>query len=198
MHWKDEKGYSLLEALTTLVFSGFLMLSLSDFLVFQSNFWISQNLIAATQQQVGNAMKILTNDIQAIGFNNSGADLTLARSSSFAFKFDRDGNGSSDTITYNRDTSMKENPKLIRERQTTTVVGKKSTQVSSEQTLAEHVTLLTFRYFDHQGTEFTDLPLNGSDRAQVKLIKVELSTQIILPSGLKKEFLLESSIRLRN
>ncbi|MBI4641555.1 MAG: hypothetical protein HY731_12725 [Candidatus Tectomicrobia bacterium] len=196
MQWKNEKGYSLLEALVTLVFSGFFMVAVSNFLVSQSKFWISQNLITQTQQTLRTAMKILTADIQEIGLNTLGTSVVSADLASFAFKSDRNGDGIAETITYSLDTTTIGNPKLIRDSQTTTTVNKKPTTTTKTQTVAEHITLLGFRYFDSQGGELGD-SLATTDLAKVKLVKVQLGSRLTLPTGTQKEFTLESSSRIR-
>jgi len=182
MRGKEEKGYSLVETLMTLVFSSFLMVAISDFLVFQSKSQRFQNLATNTQQSLGSAMKMITTDVWWIGFNTSEASVIMADRSLFTFKSDRNGDGIVETITYSRDTTSIKNPKLMR----------------NKQIVAERVALLEFRYFDSQGVELPNVPLTSGDRTKVKLVKVQLGSQVTPQVGTKKEFILESNARIRN
>ncbi len=186
---KNEKGFTLIELVIATFIATVLMLVMAQSFHMQSDAYYEQDMVVPRDENLRAAMYILTKDVRMIGYDFAECQcsvITTADASVFSFSTDMDGDGSigADELFsyYVTDTTG--------DGIGDSLYGKTYLGVP----LAKKISAISFTYFDSTGTQLTNVPLDSTDRGNIRSITVTLTG--ITTSGKTK--VLTSTIFPRN
>lgn len=159
---RGEEGFTVAELLVSVLVSVIVLAAISASFMVQNKSFTAQEQIVETQQNARAALQLMTKELLMAGYDPMGtadAGIEEADSNTVQFTMDLNGNGTLDSderIVYALDTT---------ENQVT----------RNGQPMAENIEVLSFSYFDGDGTELTGVPLSSSDKERVTRVSVEVT-----------------------
>ncbi len=186
-----QKGFSLLEVLTTTAIFGVLLVGVCTiYAASLKSFNRGQNKIEA-QQNARVGIEVLARELRLAGYDPSDAinvlpttAIEVAAANTVTFIADVDGDAVSDRVRYGL-----QGTRLVRD--SASWSGTAFPALTGNNELAEGVTALTFTYSDGNDSFTATL-------ADIRRITIGISTQETTPDGIQVSFPLTLDVRLRN
>jgi type II secretory pathway component PulJ len=167
---KQSSGFSLLELVVGLGIATLSMLAVISVFTTLTRSYTIQTTSAHLQQAARVSLDYMTQNIRMAGFNprrNADAGITEATPTSISFKLDRDSSGEIDAPQEDMAYVYESDQNEIEE------VLNASTAVYRPYPLLDHVTDLTFVYFDSSGKDLGEDP----DLSQIKTVDIFLTVE---------------------
>ena len=164
----DRRGLTLTELMITLSIFGIIMAVVMGFVTGARNSYSDTRERAQYQQSMRAVMSMMSREIRAAGCDPLGASFDALRIADVdLMQCQMDLNGDSDTIDMGPDETvaylvMDGSQDLWR------------VAPSGVQPIMEGVTRLEYTYFDENGGQLANVPLNATDRAAVRHINITI------------------------
>ena len=160
-------GFTLVELLIAMVITGFVMASIYSVYYTQQRSYMTQEQVAAMQQNLRAGMSVMTKDIRMAGFDPVGIlpNPAVITADETIFKFYRidDSGATIETIRYQLfDSGSDSDDDLGRQLNT-----------NPQQAIAENIDALNFVYLDGSGVTLAT-PVTGGDLANIRSVQVSM------------------------
>ena len=168
-HPNQERGFSLLEILTSLMVGSIVLVSLTQFVVSQLNIFMLQEQVTGMHKNARIGVEMMLREFRMVGYDplgSAGSGIVTADSSSFEFTTDLNGDGDvsdpSENVTYSLYDSDSDGDQDL---------GR--TDGGNQDVVAENIESLSFLYTLANGSTTT----SPADPSQVRRVDVSLAAR---------------------